>query len=399
MLRDFRRRFWQPPRAHGDVVEDRTVSFLELFHDLVYVVVIAAAASTVAHDVTLRTAAEFAVVFGLIWLAWINGTFLHDLHGRTDIRTRFYTFAQMLLIVLLAVYVADATGEGGQGFALVYTAYLVLLTWLWYAVRRQDDERFMDITRQYLTRMVLSVVAMAVSAFLPTEWRMIVWALIVVMWLATVIRLGGSEEIVGDEGAFVSDSLVERFGLFVIIVLGEVIVGVVDGLSNTERDPETISTAMFGLIIGFGLWWVSFDLTGRRRPRADSGGGPIWIASQLPLTLSIAAAGAAMVGLIQHATDDRAPSATAWLLAGSVALGLVSLAVIVRTLRDYDRLNTVYRPTSILMLGAAGVALLIGAWRPAPLVLVIALGAIYFVVWVFAVSRWLATDEAAQRTD
>ena len=399
MLRDFRRRFWQPPRAHGDVVEDRTVSFLELFHDLVYVVVIAAAASTVAHDVTLRTAAEFAAVFGLIWLAWINGTFLHDLHGRTDIRTRFYTFAQMLLIVLLAVYVADATGEGGQGFALVYTAYLVLLTWLWYAVRRQDDERFMDITRQYLTRMVLSVVAMAVSAFLPTEWRMIVWALVVIMWLATVIRLGGSEEIVGDEGAFVSDSLVERFGLFVIIVLGEVIVGVVDGLSNTERDPETISTAMFGLIIGFGLWWVSFDLTGRRRPRADSGGGPIWIASQLPLTLSIAAAGAAMVGLIQHATDDRAPAATAWLLAGSVALGLVSLAVIVRTLRDYDRLNKVYRPTSILMLGAAGVALLIGAWRPAPLVLVIALGAIYFVVWVFAVSRWLGTDEAAQRTD
>jgi low temperature requirement protein LtrA len=399
MLRDFRRRFWQPPRAHGDVVEDRTVSFLELFHDLVYVVVIAAAASTVAHDVTLRTAAEFAVVFGLIWLAWINGTFLHDLHGRTDIRTRFYTFAQMLLIVLLAVYVADATGDGGQGFALVYTAYLVLLTWLWYAVRRQDDERFMDITRQYLTRMVLSVVAMAVSAFLPTEWRMIVWALIVVMWLATVIRLGGSEEIVGDEGGFVSDSLVERFGLFVIIVLGEVIVGVVDGLSNTERDPETVATAMFGLIIGFGLWWVSFDLTGRRRPRADPGGGPIWIASQLPLTLSIAAAGAAMVGLIQHATDDRAPAATTWLLAGSVALGLVSLAVIVRTLRDYDRLSTVYRPTSILMLGAAGVALLIGAWRPAPLVLVIAPGAIYFVVWVFAVSRWLATDEAAQRTD
>ena len=399
MLRDFRRRFWQPPRAHGDVVEDRTVSFLELFHDLVYVVVIAAAASTVAHDVTLRTAAEFAVVFGLIWLAWINGTFLHDLHGRTDIRTRFYTFAQMLLIVLLAVYVADATGDGGQGFALVYTAYLVLLTWLWYAVRRQDDERFMDITRQYLTRMALSVVAMAVSAFLPTEWRMIVWALVVIMWLATVIRLGGSEEIVGDEGAFFSDSLVERFGLFVIIVLGEVIVGVVDGLSNTERDPETISTAMFGLIIGFGLWWVSFDLTGRRRPRADSGGGPIWIAGQLPLTLSIAAAGAAMVGLIQHATDDRAPAATTWLLAGSVALGLVSLAVIVRTLRDYDRLNTVYRPTSILMLGAAGVALLIGAWRPAPLALVIALGAIYFVVWVFAVSRWLGTDEAAQRTD
>ncbi len=103
MLRDFRRRFWQPPRAHGEVIEDRTVGFLELFHDLVYVVVIAAAASSVSHDITARSVAEFAVIFGLIWIAWSNGTFLHDLHGREDIRTRFYTFAQMLLIVLLAV--------------------------------------------------------------------------------------------------------------------------------------------------------------------------------------------------------------------------------------------------------------------------------------------------------
>lgn len=106
-----------------------------------------------------------------------------------------------------------------------------------------------------------------------------------------------------------------------------------------------------------------------------------------------------MVSLIEHATDDRAPVATTWLLAGSVALGLVSLAVIVRTLRDYDRLNTVYRPTSIAMLAAAGVALLIGTWRPAPLVLVIALGAVYFVIWIFAVSRWLGTEEAAAQLD
>ena len=37
-LRSFRRQFWQRPRAHGELIEDRTVSFLELFYDLVYVV-------------------------------------------------------------------------------------------------------------------------------------------------------------------------------------------------------------------------------------------------------------------------------------------------------------------------------------------------------------------------
>ncbi len=47
-LTRFRQVFWQPPRAHRDVIEHRTVSFLEL----VYVVVIARAAHTLAEHLT-----------------------------------------------------------------------------------------------------------------------------------------------------------------------------------------------------------------------------------------------------------------------------------------------------------------------------------------------------------
>lgn len=31
----FGRHFWQPPRAHGDIITGREVSFLEVFYDLV----------------------------------------------------------------------------------------------------------------------------------------------------------------------------------------------------------------------------------------------------------------------------------------------------------------------------------------------------------------------------
>jgi hypothetical protein len=44
-----------------------------------------------------------------------------------------------------------------------------------------------------------------------------------------------------------TDSLAERFGLFVIIVLGEVVIGVVDGLSAAGRDATTILTGMLAL--------------------------------------------------------------------------------------------------------------------------------------------------------
>ena len=271
VLKDFRRRFWLPPRAHGEVIEDRTVSFLELFYDLVYVVVIAAAASVLAHDIAWRTTAEFAVAFGLIWLAWVNGTLYHDLHGHDDIRTRTYTFAQMLLVVLLAVFVGDGP-EGGQSFALVYAAFFALLTWLWYTVRRQDDERYRATTARYLMANITFTLVMFGSAFLEADAQLAVWALLLVGWLVGNLVLGRSMTTITEERLFVSDSFVERFGLFIIIVLGEVVVGVVDGLSNAERNVETIATGLVALIIGFGFWWNYFDLTGRRLPREAPGG-------------------------------------------------------------------------------------------------------------------------------
>lgn len=389
MLRDFRSQFWQPPRAHGDVVAHRTVSFLELFYDLVYVVMIAVAARTLAHDITWRSAGEFVVVFGLIWLAWFNGTVLYDLHGREDIRTRAFTFSQMVLIVLLAVYVGEAAGDGGRGFALVYAAFVALLIWLWYTVRRQDDERFMSMTRRYLSLMTAASLFMLGSAFLPSDPRMVVWALLLGIWLATLIVLGRGAEMITEQSFIVFDSTVERFGLFTIIVLGEVVVAVVDGLTEADRDFVTIATGLFALVIGFGLWWNYFDLAGRRLPRADPRGSPTWMVTHFPLALSIAAAGAAMVSVIEHATTGRTPTAAAWLLSGSTALGLVSLAVIVRTLQDYDQLKTVYRPTSFAILAAAVVAILLGAWRPAPVLLVAALAATQSFLWVYAISRQL----------
>ncbi len=122
------------------------------------------------------------------------------------------------------------------------------------------------------------------------------------------------------EGLPPIDSLGERFGLFTIIVLGEVIFGVVDGLSTPDHDGLVIVTGMIALAIGFGFWWICLDLVGRRRPSGDGEPLVIWMLSHLPITLAISAAGAAMVSPIGHAGDDRTPTGTAWLLAGAVAL-------------------------------------------------------------------------------
>ncbi|TFC05246.1 hypothetical protein E3O32_06050 [Cryobacterium mannosilyticum] len=190
----FRRHFWQPPRAHGDVIQGREVSFLELFYDLVYVVVISQAAHHLSGDVTWAGVGRFAIVFGLIWLAWVNGATYHDLHGRSDGRTRSYVFLQMAVFGLLAVFTGEATAGDGPAFAAVYSVYLFLLAWLWYTVRRQDDPELRSRATPYIVGVVVSAALVGASALLPDTARLAVWAVVVVGWLAGQHRHPGLAE-------------------------------------------------------------------------------------------------------------------------------------------------------------------------------------------------------------
>ena len=390
--RRFKRWLWSPPRPHGDVRPERNVSFLELFYDLAYVAVIGQAAHHLAEHVTVRGIAEFAVIFSLIWVAWVNGSLYVELHGRDDGRTRNLVFVQMAILVLLAVFTAEAPGATGPAFALVYAIFLAVMTWQWNTVRRQDRPEFMVITGRYEAGLVVSIVVILASALLPPEPRLVAWAAFTAIWVVAIV-LAGRSAVGLSPGLMPTESLVERFGLFTIIVLGEVIFGVVDGLSAAAHDATTIVTGMLALGIGFGFWWIYFDVVGRRMPRDDGRSLANWLLSHLPITLSIAAAGAGMTSLIAHAHDASTPETTAWLVGGSVALGLLALIVIEQALVDAERLVGVYRPLGVAFAVGAAAALVVAWLRPTPWLLALLLGLILSVLWVFAAYRFLGADE------
>ncbi len=387
----FRGWFWRPPRAHGEIEPERRVSFLELFYDLVYVVVIAQAARELAGSTSVRGYLEFLVVFGVVWVAWANGTLYYELHGREDGRTRTFVFVQMALLALLAVFTAGAAGDAGTAFAIVYIAFLAVMTWLWYTVRRQDGPEYMAGTARYLAAMVVSIAVFALSALLAADARLVVWALFSVGWLAFMLIFGWASRRAPVTGIVPTDAMVERFDLLVIIVLGEVVTGVVNGLSAADKDAVTLGTGFVALLVGFGLWWIYFDVGGRRLPRLEGLAVNAWMEAHLPIAVAIVGAGAAMVGLIEHAHEPQAPAGMAWLLGGSVAMLLVALGLMTRTLADYDRHAVIYRPLAVVMGAAAGAALLVAWWRPAAWLLALLLAAILAAVWLFAVARLFRT--------
>ena len=390
-LRLFKTWFWRPPRPHGDTIIDRRVSPLELLYDLVYVAVISQAGRNLAQHVSLIGLTDFAVVFSLTWIAWTNGSLYLELHGRSDGRTRAYVFVQMGIVAILAVFAGDAGNGGSSAFAITYAAFLAVMTWLWYTVRRQDvierPELLVD-TGRYVMAMAVSVAVMAASAVLTAETRLLVWAVLVAGWIVLLVLMGRSR--IGlSRGMTPTDSLVERFGTFTIIVLGEVVFGVVNGLSLTDHDIRTISTGMIALVVGFGFWWIYFDVVGGRLPKSDGRALANWILSHHPVALSIAAAGAGMVSLLEHAHDSSTPAPTAWLLSAAVAVGLIALILTSRALADATRLAAAYRPIEIAMAGGAVASVVIGLVRPAPWLLALLLVVVLALVWAVAIRGFL----------
>jgi low temperature requirement protein LtrA len=399
-LRLFKTWFWSAPRPHGDTIVDRRVSPLELLYDLVYAAVIAQAGTRLAGHPSLTGLFEFTLVFSLTWFAWTNGSLYLELHGRNAGRTRTYVFLQIGILTVLTIFAGDPTGASGFAFAVTFSVFLVVMTWLWYEVRRQDIREhrmeFLADTGRYVVAMAVSVIVILVSAFLPDQLRFAAWTVFTVAWIGLILLLGRVRVGLG-RGMTPTDSLADRFGTFTLIVLGEVVFGVVDGLSQSQHDFQTIATGMIALVVGFGFWWLYFDVVGGRLPKGDGGALASWILSHYPITLSIAAAGAGMVSLLEHAHDATTPAATSWLLSGAVAVGVVFLIPTSRALADASSLGNAFRPIWIAMAIGALVSLGIGWAQPAPWLLGLLLVAVLGLVWAVAVRSFVLAGAWATR--
>ncbi len=387
--------WWQPPRNISDRSEDRSVTFLELFYDLVYVILIAELAHTLSEHVDLAGILGFAFLFVIVWVAWLNGTMYHELHGNNDIRTRVFTFLQMFTVAAMAVFAHGALGESSVGFALSFAAYQLILTYLWWRTGVYDPNH-RPLSNTYTVNMSISTLLFVGSVFVPLPWRFYLWgfALFLSVVLPVIInQIQGSRNSAVQaqlDSAYTSTpSAVERFGLLTIIVLGEAIVSVVRGVSVHEHLTWLVGiTAVLGMLVAIGLWWLYFDAISQHEPIGTLAKTIGWMYLHLPMTAGIVAAGAAVFNVVEEAGAPLA-SETRWLLVGAIAVVLISIAMLMRSIQIPAEHHQLYRRSGMATFIAGGIILLLGlsSLNTIPLLLIVIslmLAPVFYgiVVWV-----------------
>ena len=239
--------------------------------------------------------------------------------GTDDLAHRILTLLQMMGAAAMAVNVTHGLGETSAGFALSYSAirFLLVIEYIrvWY---RLPSTR--PLTKRYSIGFAVSATIWTVSAFLPPPLRFILWGVGMTIDLVTPLLIGQ----LAIKFAPHESHLPERMGLFVIIVLGESILGIVAGLAGHEWNIYSTLSVGLGLSIPFSLWWIYFDNVGGSAIGAATERGKrriyyIWLYIHFPLVVGIAGIG---IGIRQVASSNQEmslPSSDLWPICGSVS--------------------------------------------------------------------------------
>jgi low temperature requirement protein LtrA len=379
----------------------KRVSWVELYFDLIFVFAVSQIAHAIAEDPRWRGVFAALGVFITLWWTWIGFVVLYNRQG--DDRLISHRVVVLLGTIPCAVaatqvhFVFDEGKVLGYCLALATARFLLAGVYLWSSSATTDEERTAE--RRARGRLVPGYafcgLLFAGSAAIPPPWRYYPWALAVALEGSLLLlgerrvtrqrireqrqrsrleRIRAQFAAPTQPGAAVdSGHLAERFGLFVIILLGEIVVTV--GVAAIDRPHQDLAywlSLIGGLVLGGALWWIYFDAAAdiNEKLLSASGGNPTLAYSLYAVghlvpafSLLVIAAG---VSLSLH---EEPPSAASWLITG----GLTAYLVGTRSFSTRSESRTVRIGTLAVLVLTACLALL-GRFVSAPVVVAIAAG-------------------------
>lgn len=323
--------------------DDHRVTSLELLFDLVFVYAITAVSGSIAHRLTLVGLAQGLVLLALVWFGWSAYAWLGNQARADEGPLRISMFLAMAGFFVVALTIHEAFGDlpgGLRGPVVFVVAYAVIrlahLTIYWVAAGEDRGlRRTIELT---LPATLVAFALLLIGAYVATGPRLVVWSAAVLLDYVSVFLRANTGWRVAAPGHFA-----ERYGLVVIIAIGESVVSVAVAVSRVAIDWPLLVGALLGIALAITLWRTYFNViavSGEHRLREVTGDARTMMARDtftylhLPLVAGIVLMAVGLrvmlddvaLGEIGRATD--VPGVAMLTLYGGAALYLLSLSVL-----------------------------------------------------------------------
>lgn len=232
-----------------------TVSWFELFYDLVVVAAIGLCNDVFVDDPSPLSALVAVITMTSLAWVWLLTTLTVNAYPQWDGVRRVLMVAQMALISVAGLSVSMehgiefATGHAAAAAVLLITAGLLF----WSAYRAHEPVMWGVIVPVLVAAAIL--IAAAINPIVAPRWYLLAAVLVsAVPVLTTQFRKWQQQSRLRLE------HLEERLGLFVIIVLGEGFVQLTAALHFLDSIPDGALYALM-FVFAYALWWMYFGGT------------------------------------------------------------------------------------------------------------------------------------------
>lgn len=319
---------------------DRTVGWLELFYDLVYIATLIQIGNVLSDDVSFLGFAQFCVMMVVIWWAWTGETFYQNRYVVDDLMHRFLVFIQIFAVAAMGLSVSAAFGDLYVQFTLAYVVTRFMLVLMYIRSARAHPES-KDLSYGYAAGFSIGIAIWLGSLLLPAEYHWVGWLIGITVEL--LVPFFPKVQRLQREWVIDLHHISERFSIFTIIVLGESFIKVLDDAQGSALTLDSVIFSIFGLLVLYSLWWLYFSDTADQLIDFDHPWKPFgWVYGHFPLVLGLVAFGVAAKKMFGSAIDYAGEPANPEyriLYTASIVLYLVALALIDICLDDDETIQ------------------------------------------------------------
>ncbi len=168
---------WQKPHHHMDKEgTHQSVHWIELFYDLIHVVLIFMLGNYLSEHLSISGFSVFVCLFIAIWYSWADSSVFNSLYVSTDLKHRVIMAAQIITVMFMAAAIPNVENNGWPYFASAYAVNRFIIAFLYHRTAYLGIEDSRLATRASQNFFLLGLVFL-ISAFIPQPYSYLLFGI------------------------------------------------------------------------------------------------------------------------------------------------------------------------------------------------------------------------------